>query len=287
MKKKLLGLAALAVVTLGIAACGSSNNNTDDSKSADSKGGSSSESNVLKVGASATPHAEILEQVKPMLKDEGIDLEIVQFDDYVLPNKNLAEGDIDANYFQHIPYFNLQVKENNYDFANAGGIHIEPMGLYSKRIKDIKDLKDGATIIASNSESDWGRIISILQDAELIKVKDGVDLETATFEDIEENPKELKFVHNINPEVLATTYNNDEADLIAINANFAYSAGLNPLKDSILLEDDNSPYVNIVAVRSEDKDSEKIQKLVDALHSKEIQDWILEKWDGSVKPVDQ
>lgn len=283
MKKKLFGLAALAVVTFGLVACGGANDKTDDSKSA----GSDKESSVLKVGASASPHAEILEQVKPILKKEGVDLEIVQFDDYILPNKNLAEGDIDANYFQHIPYFNLQVKENKYDFANAGGIHIEPMGLYSKRIKGIKDLKEGATIITSNSESDWGRIITILQDADLVTVKDGVDLETATFEDIDKNPKNLKFIHNINPEVLTTTYNNDEADLVAINANFAYGAGLNPLKDSLLLENDNSPYVNIVAVRSEDKDSDKIKKLVDALHSKEIQDWILEKWDGSVKPVDK
>ncbi|MEI5995262.1 MetQ/NlpA family ABC transporter substrate-binding protein [Candidatus Enterococcus mansonii] len=283
MKKKLFGLAALAVVTFGLVACGGSKDKTDDSKSA----GSEKESTVLKVGASASPHAEILEQVKPILKKEGVDLEIVQFDDYILPNKNLAEGDIDANYFQHIPYFNLQVKENNYDFANAGGIHIEPMGLYSKRIKDIKDLKDGATIIASNSESDWGRIITILKDADLITVKYGVDLETATFEDIDKNPKNLKFIHNINPEVLTTTYKNDEADLVAINANFAFAAGLNPLKDSVLLEKDNSPYVNIVAVRSEDKDNEKIKKLVDALHSKEVQDWILEKWDGSVKPVDK
>ncbi|MEI5989041.1 metal ion ABC superfamily ATP binding cassette transporter, binding protein [Enterococcus termitis] len=283
MKKKLFGLAALAVLTVGLVACGGPKNQTDDSKSA----GSEKESSVLKVGASASPHAEILEQVKPILKKEGVDLEIVQFDDYILPNKNLAEGDLDANYFQHIPYFNLAVKENNYDFANAGGIHIEPMGLYSKRIKDIKDLKEGATIITSNSESDWGRIITILQDADLVTVKDGVDLETATFEDIDKNPKNLKFIHNINPEVLTTTYNNDEADLVAINANFAYTAGLNPLKDSVLLEKDNSPYVNIVAVRSEDKDSDKIKKLIDALHSKEIQDWILEKWDGSVKPVDK
>ena len=283
MKKKLIGLATLAVVTLGIAACGAKDNKTDDSKNASDK----KETNVLKVGASATPHAEILEQVKPILKKEGVDLEIVTFDDYILPNKNLVEGDIDANYFQHIPYFNLAVKENNYKFANAGGIHIEPMGLYSKRIKDIKELKEGSTVITSNSESDWGRIITILQDADLVKVKEGVDLETATFEDIEENPKKLKFVHTINPEVLATTYNNDEADLIAINANFAYSAGLNPVKDSVLLESDNSPYVNIVAVREEDKDSDKIKKLIDALHSKEIQDWILEKWDGSVKPVNK
>lgn len=283
MKKKLFGLATLAVVTFGLVACGGGSSKTDDSKSA----GTDKDSSVLKVGASASPHAEILEQVKPILKEEGVDLEIIQFDDYILPNKNLAEGDIDANYFQHIPYFNLQVKENNYDFANAGGIHIEPMGLYSKRIKDIKDLEDGATIITSNSESDWGRIITILQDADLVTVKDGVDLETATFEDIDKNPKNLKFIHNINPEVLTTTYNNDEADLVAINANFAYSAGLNPLKDSVLLEKDNSPYVNIIAVRSEDKDSEKIKKLVDALHSDDIQEWILEKWDGSVKPVDK
>ncbi|MDA9470901.1 MetQ/NlpA family ABC transporter substrate-binding protein [Enterococcus sp. 5H] len=283
MKKKLFGLATLAVVTFGLVACGGGSSKTDDSKSA----GSDKDSSVLKVGASASPHAEILEQVKPILKEEGVDLEIIQFDDYILPNKNLAEGDIDANYFQHIPYFNLQVKENNYDFANAGGIHIEPMGLYSKRIKDIKDLEDGATIITSNSESDWGRIITILQDADLVTVKDGVELETATFEDIDKNPKNLKFIHNINPEVLTTTYNNDEADLVAINANFAYSAGLNPLKDSVLLEKDNSPYVNIIAVRSEDKDSEKIKKLVDALHSDDIQEWILEKWDGSVKPVDK
>lgn len=283
MKKKLFGLATLAVVTFGLVACGGGSSKTDDSKSA----GTDKDSSVLKVGASASPHAEILEQVKPILKEEGVDLEIIQFDDYILPNKNLAEGDIDANYFQHIPYFNLQVKENNYDFANAGGIHIEPMGLYSKRIKDIKNLEDGATIITSNSESDWGRIITILQDADLVTVKDGVDLETATFEDIDKNPKNLKFIHNINPEVLTTTYNNNEADLVAINANFAYSAGLNPLKDSVLLEKDNSPYVNIIAVRSEDKDSEKIKKLVDALHSDDIQEWILEKWDGSVKPVDK
>lgn len=281
MKKKLVGLAALAALTLGLAACGGGNSSTDDSKS------SEGDKTVLTVGASPTPHAEILEQVKPILEKEGIDLEIKKFDDYILPNKALADGEIDANYFQHIPYFNLQVKDNGYDFANAGGIHIEPMGLYSQQIDDIKDLKDGATVITSNSESDWGRIITILQDADLVTVKDGVDLETATFEDIDKNPKNLKFVHDINPELLATTYQNDEAELVAINANFAYNAGLNPVKDSVLLESDNSPYVNIIAVRSEDEKSEAIQKLVDALHSKEIQDWILEKWDGSVKPVDK
>lgn len=281
MKKKFLGLAAIALVTVGLAACGSGSDN-----STDSSGGEES-NKTLVVGASPTPHAEILEHVKPLLAEEGIDLEVKKFDDYVLPNKSLAEGDLDANYFQHKPFFEKAVSENDYDFADVGAVHIEPMGLYSKKITDIKDLKDGATVILSNSESDWGRVISILEEADLVTVKDGVDIETATFDDIKDNPKNLKFNHEVNPELLASTYNNDEGDLVAINANFAYGAGLNPIKDSILLESDNSPYVNIVATRSEDKDDERIQKLMEVLHSKDVQDWILEKWDGSVKPVNE
>ncbi len=279
MKKKIFGLAAALLLTVGLAACGNNSDSKDSANKADDT--------TLKVGASPTPHAEILEHVKPLLKDEGIDLEIVKFDDYVLPNQSLEEGDIDANYFQHIPYLNKEIKEKGYDFVNAGAVHIEPMGLYSKKVKDVSELKDGATIITSNSESDWGRIITILQDADLVKVKDGVDLETATFEDIAENPKNLKFDHSIDPALLATTYSNDEGDLVAINANFAYGAGLNPVKDAVLLEKDTSPYANILAVRTEDKDDPRIEKLNKVLHEKDVQDWILEKWDGSVKPVDK
>ncbi|MGG5315594.1 MetQ/NlpA family ABC transporter substrate-binding protein [Enterococcus sp. AZ072] len=280
MKKKLLGLAAIALVTVGLAACGGGSNNTTDGSNGNDKS-----NKTLVVGASPTPHAEILEHVKPLLEKEGIDLEIKKFDDYILPNKSLAEGELDANYFQHRPFYEKAVAENDYDFADVGAIHIEPMGLYSKKITDIKDLKDGSTVICSNSESDWGRVISILEAADLVTVKDGVDIETATFDDIKDNPKNLKFNYEVNPELLASTYNNDEGDLVAINANFAYGAGLNPIKDSVLLESDNSPYVNIVATRSEDKDDERIQKLLEVLHSKDVQDWILEKWDGSVKPV--
>ncbi|MGM9903325.1 ABC transporter substrate-binding protein [Enterococcus hirae] len=278
MKKKIFGFTAALLLTVGLAACGSENKSSDSS--------SKENDSTLKVGASPTPHAEILEHVKPILKDEGIDLEIVKFDDYVLPNQALAEGDIDANYFQHIPYLNKEIEEKGYDFVNAGAVHIEPMGLYSKQIDDISELKDGATIITSNSESDWGRIITILKDAGLVTVKDGVDLETATFDDIDENPKNLKFNHTIDPALLASTYQNDEGDLVAINANFAYGAGLNPLEDAVLLEKDNSPYVNIIATRKGDEDSEKIKKLMDALHSEDVQNWIKEKWEGSVKPVD-
>ncbi|MEY8445560.1 MetQ/NlpA family ABC transporter substrate-binding protein [Enterococcus ratti] len=277
MKKKIWGLVAVGLLTIGLAACGNSNTN---------KNASSNDDTTLKVGASPTPHAEILEHVQPLLKDEGINLEIVKFDDYVLPNQSLAEGDIDANYFQHIPYLNKEIKDKDYDFVNAGAIHIEPMGLYSKKLKNISDLKNGATVITSNSESDWGRIITILQEAGLVKVKDGVDLETATFDDIVENPKKLKFNHSIDPSLLASTYQNDEGDLVAINANFAYGAGLNPLKDAVLLEKDDSPYVNILVTRKGEENNQKIKKLQEVLHRKDVQNWIKDKWGGSVKPVD-
>ena len=142
MKKKILGFAAAALLTVGLAACGNGDSASSDSSSKE-------KNDTLVVGASPTPHAEILEHVKPLLEKEGVKLEIKKFDDYVLPNKALADGDIDANYFQHKPFFEKAVKENDYKFTDAGAIHIEPMGLYSKKIKDIKDLKEGATIITA------------------------------------------------------------------------------------------------------------------------------------------
>ncbi|WP_368741893.1 MetQ/NlpA family ABC transporter substrate-binding protein [Enterococcus casseliflavus] len=279
--KKIFGIATTLLLTAALAACGTgSNSGSSDSSAAEG------ESTKLVIGASVTPHAEILEQAKSLLAEEGIDLEIKTFDDYVLPNKALENGDIDANYFQHIPYLNKQIADNGYDFVNAGAIHIEPMGLYSKRISDISELEDGATVLTSTSESDWGRILTILQDADLITLKDGVDTETATFDDIAENPKNLEFKHDVDPSLLATAYQNDEADLIAINANFAFGIDLNPADDSVLLEADNSPYVNVIAVRSGDEDSDKIKKLIEVLHSDEIKDFVEEQWQGSVKIVD-
>lgn len=279
--KKIFGIATTLLLTAALAACGTgSNSGSSDSSAAER------ESTKLVIGASVTPHAEILEQAKPLLAEEGIDLEIKTFDDYVLPNKALENGDIDANYFQHIPYLNKQIADNGYDFVNAGAIHIEPMGLYSKRISDISELEDGATVLTSTSESDWGRILTILQDANLITLKDGVDTETATFDDIAENPKNLEFKHDVDPSLLATAYQNDEADLIAINANFAFGIDLNPADDSVLLEADNSPYVNVIAVRSGDEDSDKIKKLIEVLHSDEIKDFVEEQWQSSVKIVD-
>lgn len=284
MKKKLLGLGLVTLLAVGLAACGGGNKDAANTSTSASSGAKELEKIV--VGASPTPHAKILEEAKPLLAEKGYDLEIKVFQDYVLPNTALNEKELDANYFQHIPYLEKEIADKGYDFANAGAIHLEKMAFYSKDIKDVADLKDGATIITSNSQSDWGRIITILQDAELVKVKEGTDLVTATFDDIEENPKNLVFKTDIDPAILATTYQNDEGDLIAINANFAENIGLNPEKDGVLVEKDNSPYANVIATRTEDKDSAKIKALVEVLHSQEIKDFINKEWNGSISVVD-
>ncbi|MDT2755877.1 MetQ/NlpA family ABC transporter substrate-binding protein [Enterococcus asini] len=278
--KKIFGLAAtFLLVATGLAACGSGSDTTTSSE--DSK-----ESSTLVVGASPSPHAEILEAAKPVLEKEGITLEVKTFTDYVMPNKALDEKELDANYFQHVPYFDKQVEEYGYDFANAGAIHIEPMGIYSKNIKSLDDIKDGTQVITSNSASDWGRILTILEEADLITLKDGVEKTTATFDDIAENPKNLEFKHDIDPGVLVPTYENEGDALVAINANFILSAGMVPADDSLLIEDDNSPYANIIAVRAGDEDKANIKALVKALHSDEVKKFVDEKWNGAVKIVD-
>lgn len=274
--KKLVASLLTASLALGLAACGS-----DDKANSDSK------ETTIKIMASNTPHKEILEKAEPILEKEGVDLEIETAQDYIIPNKALASGDIDANYFQHIPYLTQQMKDNkDYDFVNVGGIHIEPIAIYSKKYKSLDELPKGAKIIISKSVADQGRILTLLEANGLIKLKDGVDKTTAEIKDIAENPKDLKIDPAVNAEMLVQTYNNSkDADAVVINSNFAIDAGLNPKKDSIAIEDDESPYVNVIAVRKEDKDNEAIKKLVDVLHSKEIQDYITEEWGGSVVPV--
>lgn len=276
--KKLLLSSLLGAAMIFSAACGAS----------DQGGGSGSgEDKVIKVGASPVPHTEILEEAKPLLKEKGYELEIEEFTDYVLPNKALAEKDIDANYFQHIPYFEGQKKEHGYDFANAGGIHIEPIGVYSKKYKSLEELPNGATIIMSNSVADHGRMLSMLEEKGLIKLKEGVDKTAATVEDIAENPKNLKFKTDIEAPMLTKAYENNEGDAVLINGNFALDAGLDPSKDAIALESPkDNPYVNIIAVRSEDQDSEKIKALVEVLKSDKIKEFINSKYHGSVIPAE-
>ncbi|MGE7603236.1 MetQ/NlpA family ABC transporter substrate-binding protein [Peribacillus sp. NPDC097675] len=277
--KKFLGFALVLVLSIALAACG-----TDKEKDSGS-GDTEKETKKLVVGASNVPHAEILEKAKPLLEEKGIELEIETFQDYILPNKALDEKELDANYFQHIPYLEAQIKENGYDFVNAGGIHIEPIGLYSKKYKSIDKLPQGATIILSSSVADHGRALSLLEKNGLIKLKEGIDKTTATEKDIVENKKKLKFDAEYEAALLPKIFESGEGDAVLINSNYAIDAGLNPLKDSIAIEDSESPYVNVIAVNKGDENKEEIKTLVEVLHSKEIQDFILEEYDGAVVPV--
>lgn len=283
--KKVLSFLFLSVLVLVLAACGTSSNSSTDEGTNDDQ--QATEKVTLKVGASHTPHAVILEKAKPILAEEGIELEIAPYQDYVLPNQDLNNGDLDANYFQHIPYLEQKVAEEGYDLVNAGGIHIEPIGIYSKKYQSLDELPDGATILISNSIPDHGRILSLLETQGLIKLKEGIDKTKATLEDIVENPKNLNIEATDAPEMMAVYYENNEGDAVVINSNFAIDRGINPLKDSIVIEDSNSPYVNIIAVRSGDENREEIKKLVEVLRSKEIQDFILQEWGGSVVPVSE
>ncbi|WP_042352305.1 MetQ/NlpA family ABC transporter substrate-binding protein [Bacillus massiliigorillae] len=283
MKKISLFLVLALSLLLALTACGTS---SDDKKSGDEAKGKE-EKNTLVVGASNVPHAEILEQAKPLLEKKGIELDIQKYNDYVIPNKALEEKSLDANYFQHIPYLEQQIKDNGYDFVNAGGIHIEPIGVYSKKYKKLSDLPEGATVIMSSSVADHGRVLSLLEKEGLIKLKDGIDKTAATQKDIVENSKKLKFKTDISPELLPQVFNNGEGDIVVINSNFAIDAGLNPLKDSIAIEGSDSPYVNIVAVRKGDENKENIKALVEVLHSKEIQDFITKEYKGAIVPVNE
>lgn len=272
MKKLAAGI-LLGAGVFTLAACGSEGGSSDG------------DSSTLKVGASNVPHAEILEQVQPILAEQGIELEILTYQDYVLPNQNLEDGDLDANYFQHIPYLESQIADNGYDFVNAGGIHIEPIGLYSKKYGSIDELPEGATILMSNSVADHGRVLSMLEQAGLIKLDESVEKTAAQIEDVVENPKNIEFDPNYEAALLVQMYEQEEGDAVLINSNYALDAGLNPIEDSIAIEDSNSPYVNVIAVNAGDEDNEEIKALVEALRSEEIQDFILEEWGGSVVPV--
>ncbi|MFP3917876.1 MetQ/NlpA family ABC transporter substrate-binding protein [Lysinibacillus telephonicus] len=285
--KKFLSFLVLSVIVLALAACGTKEDTSSTDGAAEDDAAKESETVTLTVGASHTPHAIILEQAKPLLAEQGIELEIEEYQDYILPNQDLANGDIDANYFQHIPFLEQKNAEEGYDLVNAGGIHIEPMGIYSKKYASLDELPEGATILISSSVPDHGRILSLLEANGLIKLKEGIDKTAATLDDIVENPKNLKIEATDAPEMMVTYYENEEGDAVVINSNFAIDAGINPIEDSIAIEDSESPYVNVIAVRSEDKDNDAIKKLVEVLRSEEIQNFILEEWGGAVVPVSE
>lgn len=276
MKKVFALIAALAFSALALAGCGGQQGASSGASSA------ASGAKTLKVGATAVPHAEILEAAKPLLEKEGITLEIVEFNDYVQPNLALNDKELDANFFQHEPYLkNFMDEHKEVKLKNAAGIHIEPMGVYSKKITKLDELKDGATIAIPNDPTNGGRSLLLLEKAGIIKLKEGVG-EKATVGDIAENKKNIKFQEVEAAQVPRTL---DDVDAAVINSNFAMQVNLDPTKDAMFTEDSTSPYVNIIAVREGDENRPEIQALIKVLHSDEIKQFITEKYKGAVVPA--
>ena len=238
---------------------------------------------VLKVAATAVPHAEILNFVKPKLKAEGVDLQVREFSDYVQPNIAVEDKQLDANFFQHQPYldsFNKDRKTNLVAVPN-GKVHVEPFGAYSNKIKNIKDLKDGAIVVIPNDPSNGGRALLLLQKRGLIELKDPAKL-TSTSLDVAKNPKKLK-IKELEAPLLPRALN--DVDLALINTNYAIEAKLNPTKDALFIEGADSPYTNIVAARADRANDEAIAKLTKALHGEDVKKFILEKYKGAVVPA--
>ena len=236
---------------------------------------------TLKVGATPVPHADILNVVQPMLAKQGVDLKIVEFSDYVQPNLALSDKDLDANFFQHLPYLETFAKDRGLKLISAGSVHIEPMGVYSKKVKNLADLKKRASVGIPNDPTNGGRALQVLASNGLIKMKEGVGV-NGTPLDIVDNPKNIRIV-----EVEAATLPRalDDLDAAVINSNFALGANLNPSKDAIAIESKDSPYANVIAERAGDEKRPAIEALMKSLHSPEVKKFIEDKYNGAVVPA--
>lgn len=236
---------------------------------------------VVKIAASPVPHAEILNVIKPILAKEGVDLQIVEFTDYVKPNLATAEKEVDANFFQHKPYLDEFISERGLKLISIASIHIEPMGVYSKKSKNLDGLQPGSTVAIPNDPSNCGRALLILEKAGLIKLKEGVGI-NATIRDITENPKNLKITEIEAPQLPRSL---DDVTIAVINTNYALEAKLNPTKDALFIESKESPYANILVVREGDENRPEIKKVVTALTSPEVKKFIEEKYKGEIMPT--
>ncbi|ARU86549.1 MetQ/NlpA family ABC transporter substrate-binding protein [Pseudomonas sp. M30-35] len=236
---------------------------------------------TLSVAATAVPHAEILEFVKPTLAKEGVDLDIKVFTDYVQPNVQVAEKRLDANFFQHQPYLDEFNKSRGTKLVSVVGVHVEPFGAYSTKHKSLDELPQGAIVVIPNDATNGGRALLLLEKAGLIKLKDSNNI-LATPKDVVENPKSLKF-RALEAATLARVLS--QVDLALINTNYALEAKLNPTKDALVIEDSNSPYVNNLVAREDNKDSPAMQKLAKALNSPEVKTFIVEQYKGAIVPA--
>lgn len=282
MKKTLRKLFAAALVgalsVSMLAGCGSSNG---DSKK------DSAENKTIKVAASATPHAEILEYAKTALKEKGYDLEVTIFDDYVKPNKVVESGEFDANYFQHEPYLNSFNEEKGTHLVIAGKIHYEPFGIYPGTKKSLDDIADGDTIAVPNDTTNEARALLLLQDNGIIKLKDGAGI-NATVNDIEENPHNIEIVELEAAQVARVV---DETSFVVLNGNYALQAGFSVSKDALAYETSDSEaaktYVNVIAVKEGNENNEAIKALVDVLKSDDVKKYINDTYDGAVLPYEE
>ena len=267
--KKLLAFFVVAVVSCAFVFAGGASESADSS--------------VLRVGASPEPHGTLLNLVVDNLAEEGITLEIVEFTDYIMPNEALESGEIDANYFQHLPYLESFNVEHGYNLVSAGGIHIEPMALYSTKHASIEDIPDGATIAIPNDPTNEGRALLLLESAGLITLSEDAGIE-AVPSDVVDNPHNFRF-----SEIEAASLPRvlDDADAAVINGNYAIPAGLIATRDGLYVEGGDSPYVNVIAVKAGNENNEAVQALVEALKSDEVADFVAQNYpNGEVILVD-
>lgn len=299
MKKLTALLLTGALAVSALTGCGSSSSDkaadtTDKTEeatdaaedTADTAKAADGELTTIKVAASATPHAEILEQAKPLLAEQGYDLEVTVFDDYVQPNLVVESGDFDANYFQHIPYLDSFNEEKGTHLVNAGGIHYEPFGIYPGTKKSLDELAEGDSIAVPNDTTNEARALLLLQANGIITLKDGAGL-TATKTDIVENPKNVEIVELEAAQVARVV---DETAYVVLNGNYALEAGYSVGKDALAYETSDSEaaktYVNVIAVKEGNENSDAIKALVDTLKSDDIKNYINETYDGAVIPFE-
>ncbi|MBR4554526.1 MAG: metal ABC transporter substrate-binding protein [Ruminococcus sp.] len=290
IKRIITSAAALAVSAFVFAGCGSSDSSStiENVKNTDSTAAVTGEDKTIVVGATSTPHGEVLEHVKEALKSKGYELEIKIYDDYVLPNKALTDKELDANYFQHTPYLNSYNSENGTDLKSAAEIHYEPFGLYGNGVTSVKDVAKGASIVIPADDSNETRALLLLQQEGLIKLPDDASASkgVTTLDIVDDGGYKITTVQA--DTVAAQFQNSDKGSLAVINGNYALAAGLK-IKDAIAVEDASGDaahtYANIIAVRSGDENSEKVKALIEVLKTDDVKKFIEEKYNGAVVAI--
>ncbi|WP_144550514.1 MetQ/NlpA family ABC transporter substrate-binding protein [Peribacillus simplex] len=276
MKKiKWLSVTILTIALLVLGACGNNEQTGSESK------GDKDEVVTLKISAASIPHAEILEFIAPDLEKQGVKLDVVISTDGIQTNQQTANKELDANFFQHTPYLEQVNKDSGLNLVNVKGVHIEPFGVYSKKIKSIGELSDGAKVAIPKDPVNFSRALQLFAANNIIEL-DGSKSGDYTIEDITKNGKKIEFIAVDSPLLVHSL---DDVEASAINTNYALEGGLKPLDDALIIEGKDSPYVNILVARPDNKDDKAIQKLANALTTEKVKEFILDKYEGAVVPA--